>query len=73
MHRTLDDIRREGLAALRQRLGRAGLVRFLQQFTHGEGDYAQERHVWVDATSLDDLRARTKRAVRSPRRRKKRI
>ena len=38
--RTLEEIRREGLAALRQRLGVVGMVRFLQQFDHGE-DVAQ--------------------------------
>ena len=63
MTQTLDQIRREGLAALRQKLGRAGMVRFLQQFETGKGDYATERREWVDRTSLDDIRkaARTKR------------
>jgi len=32
MPQTLDQIRRAGLDALRQRLGKAGMVRFLQQF-----------------------------------------
>jgi hypothetical protein len=54
---TLEEIRRRGLLALRQELGRAGMIRFLQQFETGSGDYAQERHAWVDQTSLDDLRA----------------
>lgn len=53
---TDDDIRREGLAALRGRLGRTGLIRFLQQFDVGRGDYAAERRGWVDQTSLDDIR-----------------
>jgi hypothetical protein len=57
MHRTLDDIRREGLAALRSRLGRAGMIRFLQQFEQGAGDYATQRHEWTDGTSLADLKA----------------
>lgn len=57
MHQTLDHIRREGLQALRERLGRAGMVRFLQQFETGAGDYATERHAWVDRTSLSDLQA----------------
>jgi hypothetical protein len=56
MTQTLDEIRREGLDALRQRLGRAGMIRFLQQFGTGSGDYAKERHAWVDRTSMDDLR-----------------
>ena len=54
--KTLDQIRREGLEALRERLGRAGMIRFLQQFETGHGDYARERHEWVDRTTLDDIR-----------------
>jgi hypothetical protein len=56
MVRTLDQIRRQGLAALRSRLGRAGTIRFLQQFHTGSGNYAQDRHAWVDRTSMADLR-----------------
>lgn len=55
MSRTLDEVREEGLAALRERLGQADMIRFLQQFETGQGDYARERHTWVDATSLDDI------------------
>ena len=66
MKLTLEQIRRKGLAALQRELGKAGTIRFLQQFETGNGDYARERHSWVDQTSLDDIRAaanakRTKR------------
>jgi hypothetical protein len=54
---TMDEIRRKGLAALQKELGRAGMIRFLQQFETGNGDYARERHTWVDDTSLDSIRA----------------
>ena len=64
---TLDQIRQKGLEALRRELGAAGMIRFLQQFETGSGDYARERHAWVDRTSLDDLRA----AAGKKRRRKK--
>ena len=57
MPRTLEEIRKVGLEALRQRLGRAGMIRFLQQYEIGSGDYASERRAWVDRLSLDDLRA----------------
>lgn len=57
MHQTLEQIRHEGLIALRERLGPAGMIRFLQQFETGTGDYAADRHPWVDATSLEDLKA----------------
>lgn len=62
MHRTLNDIRRDGLEALRKQLGRAGMIRFLQQFETGAGDYAIDRHTWVDATPLAALKK--KRTVR---------
>lgn len=52
---TLEQIRREGLAALRARLGRAGMVRFLDQFDTGCGDYSKGRHEWVDATTLAEI------------------
>jgi hypothetical protein len=43
MHRTLHQIRTEGLTALRDRLGRAGMIRFLQQFETGAGTVHKER------------------------------
>ena len=74
MRRTLDEIRREGLDALRQRLGRAGMARFLQQFESGNGDYAKARRKWVDKTSLDDIKRKAAaRAKRTPRRRGKNV
>jgi hypothetical protein len=54
---TLEQIRKKGLAALRRELGKAGMIRFLQQFETGTGDYSRERHTWTDRTSLDDIRA----------------
>jgi hypothetical protein len=54
---TLEQIRQKGLAALRRELGPDGMIRFLQQFETGSGDYARERRTWVDRTTLDDLRA----------------
>ena len=68
---TLDDIRRAGLEALRERLGRAGMVRFLQQFENGSGDYSRERHEWADRTKLEELRKRAAAPIASPKRRKR--
>jgi hypothetical protein len=55
VQRTLDEVRQQGLEAHRQRLGRADMIRFLQQFETGRGDYAQERSAWVDQLSLDEI------------------
>jgi hypothetical protein len=57
MPRTLEEIRKAGLEALRQRLGRAGMIRFLQQYELGSGGFVNERRAWVDRVSLEDLRA----------------
>jgi hypothetical protein len=65
VHRTLEDIRTRGLEALREQLGRAGMIRFLQQFDSGSGDYTVERRAWVGTTTLDDLK---QQAGRRPRR-----
>ncbi len=56
MRPTQDEIYRQGLLALRDRLGRTGMIRFLQQFETGHGDYARARHEWVDRLTLDDVR-----------------
>lgn len=53
---TLEQIHQLGLEALRERLGRAGMIRFLQQFDAGHGDYARERHEWVDHVTLGQIR-----------------
>ena len=70
MNLTLDEIRQQGLDALRRRLGRAGMVRFLRQFSDGKGNYAAERHAWADRMSLADLR-KLHRAGKDVKRRRK--
>jgi hypothetical protein len=42
--KTLDEICREGIEPLPYRLGLADMVRFLQQYENGSGDYARARH-----------------------------
>ena len=46
---TLDPIaiRKRGLEALAKALGPIGMVRFLQQYEGGVGDYTKERHKWL--------------------------
>lgn len=52
---TLDQIRVEGLKALDRRLGPDGMIRFLQQFETGRGDYTKERHAWLKETCVEVL------------------
>jgi len=51
----LHEIRRMGLEALLERLGPVGMVRFLQQFETGYGDYTAERESWLTEIELDKL------------------
>jgi hypothetical protein len=53
------------LKALRKELGRSGMIRFLQQFDAGQGDYGRERHDWVDRISLDELYQNTQAGKRA--------
>lgn len=52
---TLEQIRTEGLKALDRHLGPDGMIRFLQQFEKGRGNYTKERHAWLKETSVDAL------------------
>ncbi len=74
MNRTLEEIRIAGLAALRRQLGRVGMIRFLQQYETGSGDYARERRKWVDRTSMEELeRLLAEYEASRPRARRKRV
>jgi hypothetical protein len=55
MQRSLSEVREEGLKALMERLGRADMIRFLQQFESGRGDYAHERQEWAAKTTLSEI------------------
>ena len=60
---TLDQTRAAGLDALERELGPVGMIRFLQQFETGQGDYSKERHEWLDradiASVLREIRERS--------------
>lgn len=49
----IDEIRKVGLDALRKSLGPDGMIRFLQQFESGSGDYSKSRHEWIDEYDVD--------------------
>lgn len=36
-------------------MGPAAVVRFLQSFRHGAGDYAADRQVWIDTLSEGEI------------------
>lgn len=50
-----DEICRAGLQALRRELGVVGMLRFLEQFSKGSGDYTAERHELLGNPSVDEI------------------
>jgi hypothetical protein len=52
---TLEQIRLSGLAALARELGPVGMIRFLQQFETGSGNYSLERHQWLDQLDVETI------------------
>jgi hypothetical protein len=61
----LEEIRRLGLEALARQLGPVGMVRFLQQFETGQGDYTAERHQWLSGGRVRDLAHQIREESRS--------
>ena len=52
---TPQQIRIAGMAALSRELGVVGMIRFMQQFEMGQGDYSRDRHQWLDQYSVADI------------------
>ena len=58
---SLDKIRKAGMDALAQALGPIDLVRFLQQFDMGKGDYTKERERWLGRMGIKESIERGRR------------
>jgi hypothetical protein len=52
---TAEQIRESGLTALKRELGAVGMVRFLQQFETGKGDYSTERSALLGVETVQSL------------------
>lgn len=51
----IEQIREEGIEALVKKLGPDGMIRFIQQFDSGKGDYTKDRHALLDSYTIDDI------------------
>lgn len=51
----LNTIKKNGLEALRNELGPVGMVKFIQLFDSGKGDYTKEREHNLKDFSRDEL------------------
>ncbi len=58
--KTLSHIRRIGIKALAESLGPIDMVRFIQSFELGSGDYTKERRQWLDQ-SIEEIAEEIKR------------
>ncbi len=45
----------KGFQALIEALGYVNAVRFLKQFDQGSGNYTQDRDLWLDSLTLDEI------------------
>jgi hypothetical protein len=48
-------LRKLGLEALCKSLGPIGMVRFLQQYETGTGDYTRERDLWLRDINIESI------------------
>ena len=48
-------VRKLGLEALCKSLGPLGMVRFLQQYEAGTGDYTKERDFWLKDVDIESI------------------
>jgi hypothetical protein len=46
--KTLNEIRIQGFEVLVKNLGPADAIRFIQSYSHGNGDYTKERKAWLE-------------------------
>lgn len=53
--RELEKIRREGLKALKDKLGVEGMIKFIQMYSDGNGDYTKEKYENDEDITIEDF------------------
>ena len=51
----LENIRAEGIKALKEKLGAVGMIKFIQMYSNGQGDYTQDREEYLKGTTIEDF------------------
>lgn len=54
--RELERIRREGLKALKDKLGVDGMIKFIQLYSDGKGDYTIEKEELLKDATIEDFK-----------------
>ena len=65
--RTLIDVLHEGHKALAKELGPADMIRFIQSYSSGRGDYVKERYAILGDDDVKTLAARIRAKQEQPR------
>ena len=52
---SLNEIRKNGIDALTEKLGTVGMIRFMQQDETGYGDYTKEREELLGNPTIEEL------------------
>lgn len=50
-----NEIRKKGLEALFESLGPSGMLKFLEQYEMGAGNYTEERKKWLKNKDIDSV------------------
>jgi hypothetical protein len=58
----LEDIKTEGLKALKDKLGAVGMIKFIQIYSNGNGDYTQDKNEYLKNVTIEDFDNFMKRA-----------
>jgi hypothetical protein len=66
---TPSQLQARGIKALVRELEVTGMVRFLQQFETGAGDYTRERHKWLKEMSVEKIAAEIRKLKHPSRKR----
>lgn len=53
--RELEKIRKEGLKALKDKLGVEGMIKFIQMYSEGKGDYTKEKYENDEEPTFEDF------------------
>lgn len=51
----LEKIRKDGLKALKDKLGVEGMIKFIQMYSNGKGDYTKERKELLKDITIEDF------------------
>lgn len=54
--RELEQIRQDGLKALREKLGPVGMIKFIQLYSDGKGNYTEERRENLKDVTIEDFK-----------------